>query len=35
MHLNILKAHDNGFVTDLNPGDKMRIKDTSMFKSLL
>ena len=32
MHLNILKAHDNGFVTDLKPGDKVRIDDTSMFK---
>jgi hypothetical protein len=24
MHLNILKALDNGFVTDLKPGDKVR-----------
>ena len=32
MHLNMLKAHDNGFVTDLKPGDKVRIDDTSMFK---
>jgi hypothetical protein len=32
MHLNILKAHDNGFVTDLKPGDKVRIDDTSLFK---
>ena len=28
----MLNAHDNGFVTDLNPGDKVRIDDTSMFK---
>ena len=32
MHLNMLKAHDNGFVTDLKPGDKVRIDDTSLFK---
>ena len=32
MHLNILKAKDNGFVTDLSPGDKVRIDDTAMFK---
>jgi hypothetical protein len=32
MHLNILKAHANGFVTDLTPGDKVRIDDTSIFK---
>ena len=32
MHLNILKAHDNGFVTDLTPGDKVRIDDTALFK---
>ena len=32
MHLNMLKAHDNGFLTDLKPGDKVRIDDTSMFK---
>jgi hypothetical protein len=25
MHLNILKAHDNGFVTDLKPGDEVRM----------
>jgi hypothetical protein len=29
MHLNILKAQQNGFVTDLKPGDKVRIDDTS------
>ena len=32
MHLNLLKARDNGFVTDLNAGDKVRIDDTAMFK---
>ncbi len=32
MHLNIPKAHDNGFVTVLKPGDKVRIDNTSMFK---
>jgi hypothetical protein len=32
MHLNMLKAHDNGFVTDLKPGDEVRIDGTSMFK---
>ena len=32
MHLNILKAQQNGFVTDLKPGDKVRIDDTSLFK---
>ena len=32
MHLNILKVYDNGFVTDLTPGDKVRIDDTALFK---
>jgi hypothetical protein len=32
MHLNIQKAKENGFVTDLKPGDKVRIDDTAMFK---
>jgi hypothetical protein len=32
MHLNILKARENGFVTDRNPGDKIRIDDIAMFK---
>ncbi len=32
LHLNIIKAHENGFVTDLKPGDKVRIDDTSMFQ---
>ena len=32
MHLNILKAKDNGFVADLKPGDKVRVDDTAMFK---
>ncbi len=32
MHLNMLKAHDNGFMTNLKPCDKVRIDDTSMFK---
>ena len=30
MHLNILKARDNGFVTE--PGVKVRIDDTALFK---
>jgi hypothetical protein len=30
MHLNILKQQ-NGFVTDLKPGDKVRIDDTALF----
>jgi hypothetical protein len=32
MHSNILQAQQNGFVTDLKPGDKVRIDDTSLFK---
>jgi len=32
MHLNIQKAKENGFVTDLKPGDKVRIDETAMFK---
>jgi hypothetical protein len=32
MHLNIVKAQQNGFVTDLNPGDKVRVDDTSLYK---
>ena len=32
MHLNILKAKDNGFVVDLTAGDKVRIDDTALFK---
>ena len=32
MHLNILKAKDNGFVADLTAGDKVRIDDTALFK---
>jgi hypothetical protein len=32
MHLNILKAKENGFVADLKQGDKVRIDDTAMFK---
>jgi hypothetical protein len=32
MHLNIVRAQENGFVTDLNPGDKVRIDETSLFK---
>ena len=32
MHLYILKAHGKGFVTDLKPGDKVRIDDTALFK---
>jgi hypothetical protein len=32
LNLNILKARSNGFVTDLSPGDKVRLSDTAMFK---
>ena len=32
MHLNTIKAHQNGFITDLKPGDKVRVDDTSLFK---
>ncbi len=32
MHLHIAKAQQNGFITNLNPGDKVRIDDTSLFK---
>ena len=32
MHLNMQKAQQNGFVTDLEPGDKVRIDDTALFK---
>ncbi len=32
MHLNIQKAQQNGFITDLEPGDKVRIDDTALFK---
>jgi hypothetical protein len=32
MQLNIIKARSNGFVTDLTPGDKVRLKDTALFK---
>jgi hypothetical protein len=32
MHLNIVKAPKNGFVTDLKSGDKVRVDDTSLFK---
>jgi hypothetical protein len=28
MHLNIIKAQQNGFVTDLKPGDKVMVDDT-------
>jgi hypothetical protein len=31
MHLNIVKAEQNGFVTDLQPGDKVKTEDTSLF----
>jgi hypothetical protein len=34
MHLNILKAQQNGFVTDLKPGNKDRIDDTAIGKSV-
>ena len=32
LHLNIQKGERNGFTTDLNAGDKVRIDDTAMFK---
>jgi hypothetical protein len=32
MHLNIVKAQQNGFVTVLKPGDKVRVDDTSLFR---
>ncbi len=32
IHLNILKAEQNGFTTDLNSGDTVRIDDTPLFK---
>ena len=32
MHINIVKARQNGFVTDLKPGDKVRVDDTALFK---
>ena len=32
MHLNMQKAQQNGFITDLEPGDKVRIDDTALFK---
>jgi hypothetical protein len=32
MHLNMLKGEQNGFTTDLKPGDKVRVSDTAMFK---
>ncbi len=32
MHLNAVNAQQNGFVTVLKPGDKVRIDDTSLFK---
>jgi hypothetical protein len=34
MHLIIQKAQQNGFVTDLEPGDKVRIDDTALFKKV-
>ncbi len=32
MHLNTVEAQQNGFITDLKSGDKVRIDDTSLFK---
>jgi hypothetical protein len=32
MHLNILEAQQNGFVTDPKPGDQVGIDDPSLFK---
>ncbi len=32
MHLNMQKAQQNGFITDFEPGDKVRIDDTALFK---
>ena len=30
--MNILKARGNGFVTDISPGDKVRLSDVALFK---
>ncbi len=30
--LNTQKAQQNGFITELKPGDKVRIDDTALFK---
>ncbi len=32
IHLNIVQAQPNGFITGLKPGDKVRVDDTSLFK---
>ena len=32
LHLNILKGKQNGFITDLHPGDKVRLDETALFK---
>ena len=32
MHLNIVKAEQNGFTTDIKSGDKVRIDETALFK---
>jgi hypothetical protein len=32
MHLNLIKAQQYGFVTDLKQGDKVRVDDTALFK---
>jgi hypothetical protein len=32
MHLNILKAQQNGFVPELKPGNTVRVDDTPLFK---
>jgi hypothetical protein len=34
MHLNILKAKENGFVADLKQGDKVRIDDTAILSNV-
>jgi hypothetical protein len=33
MHLNLQKAKENGFITDLKPGDKVRIDDSASRKA--
>jgi hypothetical protein len=35
MYSNVVKSQQNGFVTELKPGDKVRVDDTSLFKKQL
>jgi hypothetical protein len=35
MYLNMQKAQQNGFITDLEPGDKVRIDGTALIKKKL